>query len=70
MDVLEAIRNRRVVRQFKPEIIPDDILFKILEAARLAPSPFNTQPWEFIKSDIPLNRLKNTMTVAGKNLMS
>ncbi len=48
MDVFEAIRNRRAVRQFKPEIIPDDILLKILEAARWAPSPFNTQPWEFI----------------------
>ena len=48
MNVLEAIRNRCVVRQFKPDIIPDDVLFKILEAARWAPSPFNTQPWEFI----------------------
>ncbi len=48
MDVFEAIRNRCVVRQFKPDIIPDDILLKILEAARWAPSPFNIQPWEFI----------------------
>ncbi len=48
MDVFEAIRNRCAVRQFKPETIPDDILLKILEAARWAPSPFNTQPWEFI----------------------
>lgn len=48
MDVLEAIRNRSVVRQFKPDIIPNDVLLKILEAARWAPSPFNTQPWEFI----------------------
>ncbi len=48
MYVLEVIRNRRAVRQFKPDIIPDDILLKILEAARWAPSPFNTQPWEFI----------------------
>jgi nitroreductase len=48
MDVLEAIRNRSVVRQFKPDIIPEDVLRKILEAARWAPSPFNTQPWEFI----------------------
>jgi nitroreductase len=48
MDVFEAIRNRTVVRQFKPDIIPDDLLLKILEAARWAPSPFNTQPWEFI----------------------
>ena len=48
MEVSEAIRNRCVVRQFKPETIPDDVIFKILEAARWAPSPFNTQPWEFI----------------------
>jgi len=48
MDVLEAIRNRCAVRQFKSDLVPDDILKKILEAARWAPSPFNTQPWEFI----------------------
>lgn len=48
MDVFEAIRNRCSVRQFKPEVISDEILRKILEAARWAPSPFNTQPWEFI----------------------
>ncbi len=48
MDVFEAIRNRCSVREFKPEIIPDEALRKILDAARWAPSPFNTQPWEFI----------------------
>lgn len=48
MEVLKTIRNRCAVRQFKHDIIPDDILHRILEAARWAPSPFNTQPWEFI----------------------
>ncbi len=48
MNVLEAIRSRCSVRKFKPEMIPDEALQKILEAARWAPSPFNTQPWEFI----------------------
>lgn len=48
MDVFEAIKNRRVVRQFKPDIIQDEVLLKILDAARWAPSPFNSQPWEFI----------------------
>ena len=48
MNVFEAIRNRRVVRRFKQDIIPEDVLFKILDAARWAPSPFNIQPWEFI----------------------
>lgn len=48
MEVLEAIRNRRAVRQFKPDIVDDESLKKILDAARWAPSPFNIQPWEFI----------------------
>ncbi len=48
MDAFEAIRNRRAVRQFKPELISDNEITRILEAARWAPSPFNTQLWEFI----------------------
>jgi nitroreductase len=48
MNVSETIRKRCSVRQFRDEIIPDDILQRILEAARWCPSPFNTQPWEFI----------------------
>ncbi len=48
MEVSEAIRKRCSVRQFRDMIIPDDILHRILEAARWTPSPFNTQPWEFI----------------------
>jgi len=48
MEVFEAIKNRRAVRQFKPDIIKDEALQKILDAARWAPSPFNVQPWEFI----------------------
>ena len=48
MEVSEAIRKRSSVRQFKDMEIPPDVLHRILEAARWAPSPFNTQPWEFI----------------------
>jgi nitroreductase len=48
MNVLDTIRNRCSIRQFKPDDIPDEVLRKILEAARWAPSPFNVQPWEFI----------------------
>jgi len=48
MDVSDAIRKRCSVRQFRNGIIPDDVLHRIMEAARWAPSPFNTQPWEFI----------------------
>ncbi len=43
MDTLEAIRNRRSVRRYQDKPVPDDVLNKILEAARWAPSWANTQ---------------------------
>lgn len=48
MDALEAIRTRRSLRQFKPEPVPKEILEKIVDAGRLAPSAINIQPWEFV----------------------
>jgi nitroreductase len=48
MEVLEAIETRRSIRKYKPEPIPDSDLKKILEAARLAPSAGNRQPWRFV----------------------
>ena len=47
-DFFEAVQRRRTVRDFLPEPIPDDVLHRCLEAARLAPSSSNLQPWEFI----------------------
>jgi nitroreductase len=48
MDVLEAIRVRRSIRKYRPEPIPGERLQTILEAARLAPSASNRQPWHFV----------------------
>lgn len=48
MDVFEVIRARKSVRKYKPGPIADADLGKILEAARLAPSAGNRQPWRFI----------------------
>jgi nitroreductase len=49
MDVLEAIRNRRSVRSFKPANLPEELLHEILEAGTWAPSHRNTQPWDFVR---------------------
>ncbi|MDY6964357.1 MAG: nitroreductase family protein [Halobacteriota archaeon] len=46
--VKEAIEGRRSIRKYKPDPVPDESLLQILEAARLAPSGSNTQPWRFI----------------------
>lgn len=48
MEVFEAIRNRRSVRKFTKQEIPQDSLRKILEAGIWAPSGNNAQPWWFV----------------------
>ena len=48
MDLLEAIRTRRSIRNYTGDPIPREDLETILDAARLAPSGHNEQPWDFI----------------------
>lgn len=48
MDILDTIRKRKSVRSYAQTPIPEEVLVKILEAARLAPSAGNLQPWHFI----------------------
>jgi nitroreductase len=48
MEVFEVIEKRRSVRKYKASSVPNEHLKKILEAARLAPSAGNRQPWRFI----------------------
>jgi nitroreductase len=40
-----AIRARKSVRAFRPDPVPRQLLVEILDAARAAPSNFNSQPW-------------------------
>jgi nitroreductase len=48
MDVYQCIRSRRTVRDYKPDPIPEELVRKILQAGRWAPSSSNTQKWHFI----------------------
>lgn len=48
MSVFDAISKRRSVRSYKPDGIPDEVLDKLLNAVRLAPSGGNRQPYKFI----------------------
>ena len=48
MKVIEAIRKRRSVRGYLEKPIPNEVLARILEAGRLAPSAKNRQEWRFI----------------------
>lgn len=48
MELLDAIYNRRTVRAFRPDPVPEEVLTKILEAGTWAPSHGNNQPWQFV----------------------
>ncbi|MFC1901101.1 nitroreductase family protein, partial [Chloroflexota bacterium] len=47
MTLMETIEKRRSIRSFKPDPVPEETLNHMLEAARLAPSGSNRQPWRF-----------------------
>lgn len=48
MEFYEVIRTRRSIRSYEPRPVPEEVLTRALEAARVAPSGSNRQPWKFI----------------------
>lgn len=48
IDVHQLILSRRSIRAFLSQAVSDEDLALILEAARLAPSGTNRQPWRFV----------------------
>ena len=60
MELLDAITQRRTHRgEFRTDAISQEHLDQLTQAAQWAPSPFNTQPWEFliIREDAGKNAL-------------
>jgi len=47
----ELINKRQSVRSYKSEAVPTEAIDACIEAARLAPSACNSQPWKFIVVD-------------------
>jgi len=48
MDFLELARRRRSVRGYRPDAVPSAVLEQVLEAARLAPTACNRQPFRLL----------------------
>ncbi|KUR70440.1 nitroreductase [Novosphingobium fuchskuhlense] len=64
MDVAEAVLSRRSIRVFKDTPVPLDVLRRVMDAARWAPSGCNFQPWEAtIVTGEPLKQLQAQMAV-------
>jgi nitroreductase len=48
MRFLDLARERRSVRRFRPDPVPEALVRQLVEAAAEAPSACNSQPWHFI----------------------
>ena len=48
MNFIELVKMRKSIRKYKSEKIPEEKIKYVIEAARLAPSWKNSQPWRFI----------------------
>lgn len=69
MEVFEAIKDRRSIRKYKMDTVPEDLVVKILDAGRWAPSAGNRQPWSFIVlNDVEVKRRVAEATTYGKFL--
>jgi nitroreductase len=67
MNVSDAIRTKRAVRQFQDRPLPEEVVRKILNAGRRSQSSKNNQPWQFIaiRAKSILKALSETGTYAG-----
>jgi nitroreductase len=46
--LFEIMYSLRSMRRLKPDPVPDELVWKLLDAAVQAPSGGNTQPWRFL----------------------
>jgi len=67
MDVMQAIKERRSVRHYKPDPVKPEDLQAVLEAARLAPSWANTQCWKFVVVRDPATKARLVTALSPNN---
>ena len=64
MEILKSIQNRISTRKYSQEPVEKEKIESCIEAARLAPSACNAQPWKFIVVDEP--ELKDKVANAAR----
>lgn len=48
MELMDALYTRRSIRKYKDDPVPRELIKKLLDAAVMAPSGSNSQPWSFV----------------------
>ena len=67
MDFFEVVHTQRAIRKFKPDPVPQEALWRMIDAAIRAPSGGNTQPWSFLVVTDPARRKVISDAVAAGN---
>jgi nitroreductase len=81
MDLKEAIYGRRAVREFTAEVVKEEVLRQLIDAAIQAPSAVNQQPWLFsvvqdkallarISTEAKAHMLKTSMAAASHHFQT
>ena len=68
--MIEEIITRKSIRKYKDTPVDDSLIMQVLEAARLAPSGSNTQPWHFIVIKSPEMRQLVQDTADGQKWLA
>jgi len=58
MDLIEALRTTGTVREFTDDPVPDEVLARVLDTARFAPSGANAQAWHVVVVKDPDTRTR------------
>src|SRR5260370_7918575 len=53
MELHDALRTTGAIRDFRPEPVPDEVLHRVLDTARFAPSGGNRQGWRVVVAPAP-----------------
>ena len=67
-DLYTAMRTQRAIRQFKPDPVPPELVYQVLQSAVRAPNGGNRQPWAFmVVTDPELRRQISDLYREGAN---
>lgn len=60
MELFEAMYTSRAIRRFKPDPVPEDVVFQLMDAAIRAPTGHNSQDWRFVvvTEDAPKRKMQ------------
>src|SRR6266852_6856205 len=58
MELNGALRTTGAIRDFRPDPVPDEVVHRVLDTARFAPSGGNRQGWRVIVVNDPITRVR------------